>query len=217
MPRQVKTRAYDGSRRKAAAAQTRQRILDAARELFLARGYDQTSVADIAEQAGTSIDTVYATVGRKAQLLLAVHDMELAAAPQPVPAQQRDYVQHVHAATTGAEMIRRYAAAMAERLPRTVPLMEALRAAGAKDPACAATYHSLSQRRLANMRLFAADLRSTGDLRNDLGDDEVARVIWSMNSPDYFRLLADAGCTPEEYAALVGDVWTRTLLTRVRA
>jgi hypothetical protein len=62
------------------------------------------------------------------------------------------------------------------------------------------------------MRLFAADLRATGDVRADLTDDEVAVIAWSMNSPEYFRLLADAGYAPEAYAAFLIDVWTRTIL-----
>ena len=36
--------------------------------------------------------------------------------------------------------------------------------------------------------------------------------MWSTNSPEYFRLLADAGYTPEQYADLVADLWARTLL-----
>jgi hypothetical protein len=33
-----------------------------------------------------------------------------------------------------------------------------------------------------------------------------------MNSPDYFDLLAARGYSPDAYAALLVDVWTRTLL-----
>jgi hypothetical protein len=35
------------------------------------------------------------------------------------------------------------------------------------------------------MREFAADLRSTGELRTDLTDREVADIIWTMNGPEY--------------------------------
>jgi hypothetical protein len=67
-------------------------------------------------------------------------------------------------------------------------------------------------RRAANMRLFAADLRSNGDLRDDLSDDDVADLVWSMNSPEYYLLLTATGRTPQEYAAFVADVWMRVLL-----
>jgi hypothetical protein len=45
-----------------------------------------------------SVDTLYEAVGRKPQLLLAVHDMELAGREAPVEAEQRDYVRQIRAA-----------------------------------------------------------------------------------------------------------------------
>ena len=62
------------------------------------------------------------------------------------------------------------------------------------------------------MLRFAADLRATGELRDDLTDRQVADLVWSMNSAEYFGLLAARGLTPQEYAEHVADVWCRTLL-----
>ncbi len=62
------------------------------------------------------------------------------------------------------------------------------------------------------MREFAADLRATGDLRADLADAEVADLIWSMNSAEYWQLLHERGWTPARYEDLLADVWTHTLL-----
>lgn len=209
----VKKRSYDSSRRRAAAEGTRAAVLAAARELFTTRGYAATSVAEIAAAAEVSVDTLYAAVGRKPQLLLAVHDMELAEGDAPLAAEQRRYVQDVRSAGTAEEKIAVYAAALGRVLPRSVPLLEALRVAGQSDADCRRVYESVSDRRAANMRLFAADLRATGQLRDDLDDDTVADLVWSMNSPDYFRLLRSRGYSPEQYAALVREVWTRTLLS----
>lgn len=191
-------------------------MLVAARELFATRGYAATSVAEIAAAAGVSVDTLYAAVGRKPQLLLAVHDMALAEGDAPLAAEQRRYVEDVRAAATAEEKIAVYAAALARVLPRSVPLLEALRVAGQSDVECRRVYESVSDRRAANMRLFAADLRATGRLRAELDDDAVADLVWSMNSPDYFQLLRSRGYSPERYAALVCEVWTRTLLTESR-
>ena len=63
------------------------------------------------------------------------------------------------------------------------------------------------------MRLLAADLRSTGEVREDLTDDEVADLIWSLNSPEWYSLLASRGCSAQEYADLLADVLCRTVLT----
>jgi AcrR family transcriptional regulator len=205
-------RSYDASRRRAAAEATRLSVLAAARELFVEQGYAATSVQAVAERAGVSLDTVYATVGRKAQLLLAVHDMALAEGPTPVPAGQRDYVRAVEEAPSAEAKIRTYAAAMGRVLPRSVPIMRALQEAGATEPECAAQHRAISERRAANMRLFVAGLRAAGGLREDLTDDDAADLVWSLNSPEWFELVTSRGRTPEQYADLLADVLLRTLL-----
>jgi AcrR family transcriptional regulator len=206
-------RPYDASRRQEGAERTRLAILAAAKDLFAENGYAATSVQAVADRAGVAVDTVYAKVGRKPELLLAVHDMALADAPTPLPAEQRDYVIAVRAAPTATGKLDTYAAAMGRLLPVTVPIMNALREAGTTDPACAAQYQRLSARRAANMRLLAADLRSTGELRDDLDDDDVADLIWSLNSPEWYSLIISSGRTPRQYADLLTDVLRRTLLT----
>lgn len=209
----VKTRRYHSPARREQAEATRRAVLRAARELFTTRGYAETSVADLARRARVSVDTVYASVGRKPQLLLAVHDMILGSGEEPVPAQERDYVRRIREAETAEDKILVYAETLAGLLPRTVPLNLALREAGAREPECRRLRESISRRRRANMRLFADELRGTGRLRPDLSDEQAADLVWSMNSPEYFQLLTDAGYTPAEYAHLVADTWTRTLLT----
>lgn len=215
MQEPVKSRRYHSPARREQAEATRRAVLAAARALFTRRGYAETSVADIARRAKVSVDTVYASVGRKPQLLLAVHDMILGSSEEPVPAEERDYVRRIRAADTAEEKIRLYAEALAELLPHTAPLDLALREAGAREPECRVLRESISRRRRASMRLLAAELRDTGRLRPDLTDEQTADLLWSMNAPEYFRLLADSGYTPEQYAALVADVWTRTLLAPV--
>jgi hypothetical protein len=138
--------------------------------------------------------------------------MELAEGDAPLAAEQRRYVLDVRAAGTAEEKIAVYAAALARVLPRSVPLLEALSVAGQVDADCREVCEAVSERRAANMRLFAADLRATGQVRAELDDDAVADLVWSMNSPDYFQLLRSRGYSPERYAALVCEVWTRTLL-----
>jgi len=54
-----------------AAAETRERLLRAAADVFAERGYDGTRVADIAAAAGVSNGAMYAHFGSKAELLVA--------------------------------------------------------------------------------------------------------------------------------------------------
>jgi AcrR family transcriptional regulator len=212
VPDPVKTRSYRSPQRRERAAATRLSVLAAARDLFQAKGYAATTVADVARRAGVSVDTVYASVGRKPQLVLSVIDTMLAGTDEPLPAEQRDYVLAIGSEPTAVGRIEIYAAAVARLVPHTAPLQEALRKAGDTDAVCAATWLRLVTRRAANMLLFAADLRSTGELRADLTDQEVADIVWSTNAAEYWLLLAQRGWTPARYQGLLVDVWSRTLL-----
>jgi AcrR family transcriptional regulator len=63
------------SRRAIQAEQTRAEILSAARRLFASEGYAATSVKDIAAEAGVSVQTVYDSVGSKADLVRRLNDL----------------------------------------------------------------------------------------------------------------------------------------------
>jgi AcrR family transcriptional regulator len=52
---------------------TRERILDIALELFVTRGYDKTSLRDIAERLGTTKAALYYHFERKQDILLELH------------------------------------------------------------------------------------------------------------------------------------------------
>lgn len=85
----------------------------------------------------------------------------------------------------------------------------------ATDADCAAPWGEIARRRATNMRTFAADLRSTGDLREDLSGDRVADIVWSMNAAEYWDLLVrERGWSADQFAAWLIDAWTRLLLLR---
>lgn len=206
-------RPYRSSRRAQQASATRQRVLAAARELFVANGYSATGVAAIAERAEVSLDTVYATVGRKPALLRELVETAISGTDRAVPAEQRDYVLAIRNAESAGEKIALYAQAITAIQQRMAPVFIALRDAAATDHDCAELWSEISVRRAANMRLFAADLRTTGQLRADLSDDQVADIIWSMNAAEYWVLLVrERAWTPAEFTAWLIDAWTRLLL-----
>ena len=211
MPDDVKPRAYRSPRRAEGAARTRQRIVASARKLLSDKGYAGTTVTKVARAAGVSVDTLYASVGRKPQLLLAVVDDILGEGQGAVPAAQRAYVARVQAAVGLRAKVDAYASAMGRLQPEIAPLLRALAFAGEEDAACAAAFRHIDDRRAANMRRLAADLRTTGELRPDLDDAAVADLVWSTNSWEYFDLLRRRGFTPSRYAAHLADLWFRTL------
>jgi AcrR family transcriptional regulator len=216
MPDHVKgrpRRSYTSTKRRQQAAATRHEVLAAARDLFVEQGYGATSVGQIAARAGVAVDTVYAAAGRKPALLRELFETALSGTDAAVPAEQRDYVRRIRAARSAADKIEVYAGAIAEIGQRMAPIHAAMREAAVTDPECAGLLREMAERRAANMRLFAADLRATGDLRPDLTDDEVADIVWSLNSAEYHALLVgQRGWSAERFGAWLADAWTRCLL-----
>ena len=79
----VKPSAAKPSRRER-AAETRRKMLDAAITCFTTAGYDGTTMAQIAKQAGVAVQTLYFTFHTKAQLLQQTLDRAvLGDAPDP--------------------------------------------------------------------------------------------------------------------------------------
>lgn len=209
----VKTRTYNSSVRTEQAAQTRTAILDAARDLFVSRGYRRTTVKDIAERANVNIDTIYHSVGRKPALMRELVETSISGRAEAVPAQQRRYVQEIRGAATAGNKIDIYATAIAGIQQRMSPVFLALRDAAQTDEDCRDLWATIGKRRASNMREFAAELRTTGELRSDLDDEQIADIIWSMNSAEYWVLLVEErGWTPQQFQDWISDSWRRLLL-----
>ena len=92
-------RTYSSPLRASQSLATRHRVLVAAWELFTTRGFAATTVGRVAARAEVSVDTLYSTVGRKPDLLRAVVESAISGTDETVPAEQRDYVNHMRAAS----------------------------------------------------------------------------------------------------------------------
>ncbi|WP_327092215.1 TetR/AcrR family transcriptional regulator [Nonomuraea sp. NBC_01738] len=210
VPGQVKRR-YDASGRRQAAEANRQAILEAARELFTTRGYAATTVKDIAERAGVAVDTVYAVVGRKPALFLELVESALSGTDQAVPARRRDYVHAMRGEPDAGRKLEIYAGAIGDIHRRLAPLLRVAQTATHVE--VVDIWQGIADRRAANMRELAQDLLGTGQLRPELGVDEIADIVWATNSPEFYCLLVeDRGWPPERFTAWLGDAWRRLLL-----
>ena len=131
-----------------------------------------------------------------------------------MPAEQRDYVVAIRAAPDAAKKIKLYAAAMRQISARLAPLLEVLQQGAQNEPGLAALWSEISERRAANMRLFAADLAAAAPLRVDV--DRAADIVWATNSPElYLLLVGQRGWTASAYEQFLADTWTRLLLDDV--
>lgn len=207
-------RAYRSEVREDQARRTRAAVLDAARALFATQGYAATTVAAIAKDAGVAVDTVYAAVGSKPQLLRTLIETAVSGGDRPLPPEQRAWVQEIRAAPTARSKLQLYAHTVREIHDRMGPLLVVLRDASEQSNELAELASTLRTRRAANMRRFAHDVASTGELRPGLSVDEMADVVWATNSAEFYILLiGERGWTPEQYEAWLSDSWARLFLS----
>ena len=128
------------SLRQAQIAQTEQRILAAATELFLADGYVATTLEAVAKRAQVGARTVYLRFGTKAALFKRVVDVAVVGDTEPVDGLGREWMQAALAAPTAAERIAASAAAARQIMERTGALFAVAQQAAAVEPLIAAQW-----------------------------------------------------------------------------
>src|SRR5215212_4550247 len=77
------------------ARATRRRIVDAAAEQFVSRGYGATTLEDIAEAAGVAVQTVYFHFRNKPTLLKHALDVAAVGDDEPVPLLERPWMARI--------------------------------------------------------------------------------------------------------------------------
>jgi AcrR family transcriptional regulator len=213
MAERVKTRSYDVAGRQAQSAATKQRIIDAGRELMLERGYRATTIAAIAAKAEVNADTVYELVGRKPTLLRELIEQALSGTDHPVVAEEREHIKAIRAEPDPATKLALYAHTMRETHARMAPLFLALRDASSTEPEAKEVWQDISNRRAANMRKLVGEIRDAGALRSDLSISDAADTVWVTNSPELYVLLTvDRGWSPDRYERWLAESWRRLLL-----
>jgi AcrR family transcriptional regulator len=122
------------SLRQAQIAQTEQRIVAAATELFLADGYVATTLEAVAKRAQVGARTVYLRFGTKVALFKRVVDVAIVGDAEPVDVLGRDWMQAALTAPTAAERIAASAAVGRQIMERTGALFGVAQQAAAVEP-----------------------------------------------------------------------------------
>jgi AcrR family transcriptional regulator len=193
-------RSYDSPRRRASAAATRRRIIDAAGGLFRQRGYAATSMRAVAAAAHVAPETVYLVFGTKSALLSAWIDVSVGGDDEPVAFVDRPEVRALAGLATFEE---RLAAAMT--LNRTVnervadPLA-VLGAAALGDPDLAAMSTGLANARRTDVERLLAVVVGDLRIRDDADRHHVVDLVCALLSVQLYRdLVVRAGWTPRQY------------------
>jgi AcrR family transcriptional regulator len=181
---------YDARRRRARADEerraTRRRVVEGARRLFLSRGYLATTMADVAQEAGVALQSVYKVGQSKADLLHLVTDLAVAGDDQDVMLLERPSYQAISRLSSPEEQVRRSAELIAETMERLAPVWVAYREAAAVDNKAAANLVAAHQRRHIT---FTGMIRMLPEQRLRRSVEESVDTAWAIGSIDVFLLL----------------------------
>lgn len=213
--RKVKRR-YASRLREDHARATKDAIVEAAVALFSEKGYVAVSIDAIAERAGVSRATVFASVGAKPALLKAAWVTAFARAAggeEGVPLVDRPRSLEVRTEKTARGFLRAYAALAAAIFERLSRINEAMRDAASVDEDARELFEKTYAERRRGADRIVADTRERGALREGLDLDEAADVVWMLNDPSvYYALVHRRGWTSERYRAWLARALEAELL-----
>lgn len=193
-------RNYASPLRAAQAAQTRQRILEAAGRCFAASGYSATTLPDIAAAAEVSVETIQAH-GPKRALLLAALEQAFAFSEGQDSIFDRPEIAKANAQIADpVELIRVTCRFLARANVRSYRLWLAFYHAASADPAIAEEFDAFSRRVRTDWVRFVTMVADRGGLGTDRMHQELADELDVLHLPTNFERLTDnAGWTVESY------------------
>lgn len=202
-----KTRRYVSRQRADAAASSKAGVLDAARGLFVRRGIDAVTIAQIARKAGVSVPTVYAHFKSKEGILRALLKGALFG-PRYQKALERlagekDAVRLIELTAVVARSI--YEGESAE--------LGLVRGSSAFSPALRKTEQEFESMRFDMQEERVRLLFEQRKARKDLSFEEARRILWMYTSREIYRMLVqESGWTPDQYQAWLSGTLVATLV-----
>lgn len=195
------------SRRAAQAAQTRRDVLSAARRHFAEAGYAATSLRAIAADAGVSVQTIYDSVGAKADLVRSLNDLiDDEAQVGQIAAELGSVTDPARLVTVPARITRTIVECCGDIVRTSI---EAARA----EPELAEVVAEGVRRHRDGTTGLAHRLAELGALRADLTADEAAVTIALLADPRAAIVMVDGyGFSPDEVEAWMADALRRLVL-----
>jgi len=195
----TRPRTYDNSRREEAASETRMRILQMAGPLLLDGGYHAMTVASLAKKAGVSPQTVYNSVGGKAEVVKAVYDILLAGDEEPIPMSQRPAFRAMTDAPDARTFVTAYATWSRQIYEGVGPLLGTLLAHGGDTTLESFVATIEQERRTGNTHMVTA-LRRAHGLPKGLKTTRAIDSVWTLTAPEIAdRLVRRCGWSPRTY------------------
>jgi AcrR family transcriptional regulator len=205
----------EGLRGQARTRLARAAVVEAARSLFVARGYGTTTIEAISDLADVPVATVYRLFSSKRGILKALLDVSIVGDQDAVPLAARPRVRALLADADPERQLEALVAIAADVNARVAPIYLVLVSAAGADPDAAALLDELTAQRQEGQRMVARRLARAGALRPELGERDAADVIHALVSPEVYRLLVlDRRWKPGRYERWLTSTMVDLLLPR---
>lgn len=202
-----------GQGRQARTRLARAAVVEAARALFVERGYAATTVEAISERSDVPPATVYRLFSSKLGILTALIDAAVAGTEDAGPLPDQPAARAALAEPDAARQLAGFAAICRATNVRTAPIYRILTSAAASDRDAAALLAERAEQRSAGQKLIARALARAGALRPGLRERDAADVIHALMSPEVFQLLVgDRGWPPDRYEQWLTQILIDQLL-----
>lgn len=188
-------------------------VVDAARRLFVGRGYGATTIEAISELSDVPPATVYRLFSSKLGILKSLLDVSIVGDDADVPMADRPQVQSLLDDLDPRQQLAGFVEVTAQVNARVAPLYRILVSAAGTDPDAAALLDELTRQRQQGQRVIARALARAGALRPELRERDAADVIHALLSPEVYGLLVvDRSWKPERYQRWLAGVLVDQLL-----
>jgi AcrR family transcriptional regulator len=178
----------------------RRAVIDAARTLFVERGYGATTIEAISSASDVPQATVYRLFASKIGILKALLDVSVGGDDEPVAVAERPQVRSALEAPRPEETLAQLAALSVAINSRTAPIYRVLLSAASADTEAAGLLDELTRQRQAGQGRVASALARAKALRSGLRAQDAADVIHALASPELYRLLViDRGWSQARY------------------
>ena len=208
-------REYDSTRRQVQANETRRHILEAARKLFMDRGYAGATAEAIAAEAGVAAQTIYSIFKNKKRMLVSLMNVSPTTGVEDhTPMSERPSVQAVSQERDQRRQLEMFAQVVAANLDQFAVVSEIMADAAKTDPDLHRILQKLNKQRLEHMTLAVEQVAANGPFREKINEGYARDIVWALTSPEVFLLLTqERGWPKEKYAQWLADMLIRVLLT----
>jgi AcrR family transcriptional regulator len=176
-------RRYHSPKRERQARQTREQIVEAARRLFARDGFTKTTVEAIAREAGVSAQTVYASIGSKRAIVLALLDR------MEAEGGNEELRRELGSTKDPRRQLRAIVSFNRRLFERGRDVLDVVMATRADADVEAFGRAGEARRREGQVRWVRA-WAEAGVLRPSLDEGEAADVLWALTGPELYWLFA---------------------------